>query len=229
MLRRLETFAWIAGFALLAIYAGTRATAERARLDGIAAIQQARAALSQDPPALRARARSPDTALWSSSRIDAWQRASAARDEPQAILDIDAVGLSVPVFEGTSDKNLNRGAGRIEGTAAIGAHGNVGLAAHRDGYFRALKEVRIGDELKLTTPRDELTYRIVATSVVEPTQVEVLAPTATPTLTLVTCYPFYFLGSAPQRFIVRAELREAPAAARTKEHDITSAPAAASS
>lgn len=214
MLRRLETFAWIAGLALLAIYAGARATAERARLDGIAAVEQARETFSQDQSAVHSRARSPDTSLWSPSRIDAWQRASAAGDEPQAILDIDAVGLSVPVFEGTSERNLNRGAGRIEGTATIGAADNVGLAAHRDGYFRALKDVHIGDELKLTTPRDELIYRIVETSVVEPTQVEVLAPTPTPTLTLVTCYPFYFLGSAPQRFIVRAELVETPPTAR---------------
>lgn len=210
MLRWVERFAWIAGFVLLAIYAGARATAERGRLEGIAAVEEAREALLQESPELRARPRPPDTSLWAPARIDAWRRASDARDEPQAVLDIDSVGLSVPVFEGTSEKNLNRGAGRIEGTAEIGARGNVGLAAHRDGYFRALKDVRIGDHLKLTTVRDELTYRIVETSIVAPTQVEVLAPTATPTLTLVTCYPFYFLGSAPQRFIVRAELMESP-------------------
>ena len=210
MLRWLETIAWIAGVALLAIYAGARATAERARLEGIAAVQEAREAFSNEPTELRARPRPPDTSLWAPARIDAWRRASDARDAPQAVLDIDSVGLSVPVFEGTSERNLNRGAGRIEGTARIGATGNVGLAAHRDGYFRALKDVRIGDQLKLKTVRDELTYRIVETSIVAPTQVEVLAPTATPTLTLVTCYPFYFLGSAPQRFIVRAELEESP-------------------
>lgn len=214
MLRWLERFAWIAGIALLAIYAGARATSERARLEGIAAVQQAREALPDKQAKLRISAHAPDTALWAPSRIDAWRHASEAGDEPQAVLTIDSVGLSVPVFEGTSEKNLNRGAGRIEGTARIGARGNVGLAAHRDGYFRALKDVRIGDHLQLMTLHDELTYRIAEISVVDPTQVEVLGPTPTPTLTLVTCYPFYFLGSAPQRFIVRAELLEAPTGRR---------------
>lgn len=210
MLRRLERIAWIAGFALLAIYAGARATAERARIDGIAAIEQAREERFREPAQLRATTHAPDTSLWSPARIDAWKRASEPSIEPRAVLSIDSVGLRVPVFEGTSENNLNRGAGHIEGTTPIAGHGNVGLAAHRDGYFRALKDVRIGDELKLTTPNDELIYRIVDTFVVEPTQVDVLAPTATATLTLVTCYPFYFLGSAPQRFIVRAELVETP-------------------
>ena len=122
------------------------------------------------------------------------------------MLSIGSVDLRVPVFEGTSEKNLNRGAGRIEGTARIGEPGNIGLAAHRDGYFRALKDIRIGDRVQLTTPREVLTYRIVATAVVDPTAVEVLASTHTEMLTLVTCYPFYFVGAAPRRFIVHAEL-----------------------
>lgn len=210
MLQWLERFAWIAGLAMLAIYAGARVTSERARLEGIAAVQQAREALPNAQAKLHGKSHAPDTSLWAPARIDAWRRASEAGDEPQAVLSIESVRLSVPVFEGTSEKNLNRGAGRIEGTARIGARGNVGLAAHRDGYFRALKDVRIGDHLQLMTLHDELTYRIAEISVVEPTQVEVLGPTSTPTLTLVTCYPFYFLGSAPQRFIVRAELLEAP-------------------
>lgn len=127
---------------------------------------------------------------------------------------VPSVGLSVPVFDGTSEINLNRGAGRIEGTAPIGVRGNIGLAAHRDGYFRALKDVRIGDTLNLTTPREVLAYRIVSTSIVDPAAIEVLSPSTTPSVTLVTCYPFYYVGSAPQRFIVRAELIGRHAVAR---------------
>ncbi len=218
-LRWIERIAWIAGIAMLAIYAGTRASAERARLDGIAAIEAARHVPSNEAPlsdgsasngSLLARSspehEAADTSEWSPARIAAWREASTIREPPQAVLRIPAVELIVPVFDGTSDKNLNRGAGRIEGTAQIGASGNVGLAAHRDGYFRALKDVRVGDDLQLTTPRDVFTYRIVETSIVDPTAVEVLAPTTIPSVTLVTCYPFYFVGSAPQRFIVRAEL-----------------------
>jgi sortase A len=206
LLRWLERVAWIAGLALLAIYAGARASSERARLEGITAIEGARAELSSEPTQAVRSPEAPDISLWAPSRIEAWRVASNVREEPQAVLSIASVDLSVPVFEGTSENHLNRGAGRIQGTAQIGEQGNVGLAAHRDGYFRALKDVRIGDHLQLTTKREEFTYRVTDISVVEPTAVEVLAPTSTPSLTLVTCYPFYFLGSAPQRFIVRAEL-----------------------
>ena len=124
--------------------------------------------------------------------------------------------LVVPVFEGISDLNLNRGAGRIEGTARFGEAGNVGIAAHRDGFFRVLKDVRVGDTLLLERLAATDTYRIVSITIVDPSEVSVLAPTATQSVTLVTCYPFYYVGSAPRRFIVRAQRvspadKEAPA------------------
>jgi LPXTG-site transpeptidase (sortase) family protein len=114
------------------------------------------------------------------------------------------------------DVNLNRGAGRIEGTARIGEAGNVGIAAHRDGFFRALKDVRVGDTLLLERVTATRTYRVVSTTLVDPSEVSVLAPTTTESVTLVTCYPFYYVGSAPRRFIVRAQRvtpddKEAPA------------------
>ncbi len=226
-LRWLERVAWIAGLALLAIYAGVRISSERARLDGIAAIEQARATLlkEQSNGYAAPAGEPPDMSLWSPSRIAAWRHASSAATEPQAILHIPSVDLRVPVFDGTSEANLNRGAGRIEGTARVGERGNVGLAAHRDGYFRALKDVRIGDLVQLTTKREVLTYRVAELFVVEPTQVEVLAPSSTARLTLVTCYPFYFLGSAPRRFIVRAELMQ-PASHAAEVDDVTAGPRA---
>jgi sortase A len=117
---------------------------------------------------------------------------------------IPAVQLEVPVFAGTSDVALTHGAGRIEGTPVLGNPGNTGIAAHRDGWFRVLKDVRVGDAVEIETLQGEMRFRITETSVVEPADLQVLAPTEQHSLTLVTCYPFYFVGSAPQHYIVRA-------------------------
>jgi sortase A len=124
------------------------------------------------------------------------------------VLRIPNLKLAVPVFEGTSELNLNRGAARIEGTARIGATGNLGLAAHRDGFFRPLKDIHVGDPLYLDTVGRTLIYRVSSIRIVTPEDVEVLEPTDKPSITLVTCYPFYFVGSAPKRFIVHARLEE---------------------
>jgi LPXTG-site transpeptidase (sortase) family protein len=99
---------------------------------------------------------------------------------------------------------LYRGAARIEGTAAFGEGGNVGLAAHRDGYFRALQGIRKGDLVEVLTMGERLRYRVSDIRIVSPQFIEVLAPTEAPALTLVTCYPFRQVGPGPQRFIVRA-------------------------
>lgn len=84
-------------------------------------------------------------------------------------------------------------------------HGNSAMAAHRDGLFRPLKDVRIGDEIRFRTTRDEFRYRVTKTSIVLPDDVSVLAAQSDTSLTLITCYPFYYVGSAPKRFIVQAE------------------------
>ena len=125
-----------------------------------------------------------------------------------ALLEISSVNLSSTVLEGSDDATLARAAGHIENTALPGQAGNVGIAGHRDTTFRRLRRVKVGDVLRLTTPDAVLEYRISNTSIVPPEAVEVLAPTERPTLTLVTCYPFTFVGHAPERFIVRAELVE---------------------
>jgi sortase A len=111
----------------------------------------------------------------------------------------------VPVNYGTSKHVLLRGAGLVEGTAWPGSNGNVAIAAHRDTYFRALKDLVLGDRIELEMLDRTQTYVVTGLSVVEPADVHVLAETREPVLTLVTCYPFYFVGNAPQRFIVRAE------------------------
>lgn len=125
-----------------------------------------------------------------------------------ARLEAPSVGLAATVIEGSSDQMLARAAGHIEDTALPGEPGNVGIAGHRDTTFRAVRGLRAGDPLTLTTTNGVFHYEIERTFIVEPTDVYVLDPTSTPSLTLVTCYPFTFIGHAPKRYIVRAVLRD---------------------
>jgi sortase A len=118
---------------------------------------------------------------------------------------IPRLRLSAIVLEGTSTTTLRRAVGHIAGTALPGGRGNVGIAGHRDTYFRPLRNIRQDDVITLTTPLGEYRYRVVSARVVSPTDVAVLDSSEGEILTLVTCYPFYFVGSAPDRFIVRAE------------------------
>lgn len=151
-----------------------------------------------------------DKSLWSPVRIRAYG-ASLKRDPgpPLAILRIPKIHVEVAVLPGTEDWILDRGAGNIEDTALPGKPGNVGIAGHRDGFFRGLKDLARGDALELETPWGEEAYRVTDIRIVEQEDVQVLDPTPQPVVTLVTCYPFYFNGHAPKRFIVRAE-RAAP-------------------
>lgn len=130
---------------------------------------------------------------------------AAAASGAIGLLDIPRLGLSVMVVEGAGTTTLRRAAGHIPGTALPGQAGNVGISAHRDTFFRPLRNIRQNDVITVSTLLGEYRYRVVSTSIVSPSDVEVLDPTATEVLTLVTCYPFYFVGSAPDRFIVRAE------------------------
>jgi sortase A len=120
-------------------------------------------------------------------------------------IDIQRLGLSVIVVEGITSKALRRAAGHISGTALPGQSGNVGISAHRDTFFRPLRNIKQNDVITLTTLLGEYRYRVVSTKIVGPNDVAVLEPSGQEVLTLVTCYPFYFVGSAPDRFIVRAE------------------------
>lgn len=119
-------------------------------------------------------------------------------------MDIPRLGVSVIVSEGIAHRTLRRAVGHIPGTAFPGDDGNVGIAGHRDSYFRPLKDVQAGDQVVLTTPRGTFRYIVETTEIVAPRDVHVLDPRDEPMLTLVTCYPFYYVGSAPQRFIVQA-------------------------
>jgi sortase A len=121
-------------------------------------------------------------------------------------LEIPRLRVSTIVRAGTDARTLRLAVGHIAGTPLPGQRGNVGLAGHRDTFFRRLRNIRPEDEIRFVTPEGTFTYRVQRTDVVRPTDVWVLDPTEQPTLTLITCYPFTYIGSAPQRFIVRAPL-----------------------
>jgi len=147
----------------------------------------------------------PDQSLWSPESIAAWRKAlGAPAAPPLAVLRIAKIRLEVAVLPGTEALTLDRAVGHIEGTAAPDGGGNIGIAGHRDSFFRGLKDIAPGDLIELVSLRDTVVYRVEQTWIVDPTDVSVLDPTDTKALTLVTCYPFYFVGPAPRRFIVRA-------------------------
>jgi len=120
-------------------------------------------------------------------------------------LEIPRLGLSVMLMEGDDTKTLRRAVGHIPGTSLPGQAGNVALSGHRDTFFRPLRTIRENDVIVVTTLRGAYRYRVVSTRIVAPDNVAVLDPGQGEILTLVTCYPFYFVGAAPDRFIVRAE------------------------
>ena len=119
-------------------------------------------------------------------------------------IEVPRLGLKAIVVQGDSEKLLRRAVGHLPETALPGEAGNVALAGHRDGLFRPLRNVRPGDSITLRTPEREFQYQVEWTAVVSPTAVRVLQPTSKSALTLVTCFPFYYIGAAPERFIVRA-------------------------
>ena len=125
-------------------------------------------------------------------------------------LEIPRIGVSAAVVHGDSDALLKTAIGHLPDTPLPWREGNSALAAHRDTFFRPLRDVRPGDLVRFETPSGELNYRVTETFVVDPEDVWVLDSTGTAMLTLITCYPFNFVGEAPQRFIVRAERVGAP-------------------
>jgi sortase A len=144
---------------------------------------------------------------WAPARVLAHEK--SLKRQPRGIVGrllIPALDLNVMVLEGTDRWTLNRAVGHIENTALPGRAGNVGISAHRDGYFRNLGRIAKGDEISILTPEKTYTYAVQSTHIVNPGDLEVLAPSDQPVLTLVTCFPFYFVGDAPQRFIVKAQL-----------------------
>jgi sortase A len=147
----------------------------------------------------------PDIRLWSEKRIKAYQASLLVNvSPPLGVLDIPSLQLEVPILEGTDDLTLDRAVGHISGTASPGESGNIGIAGHRDGFFRVLKDIHLGDAIDLHSQTGTSHYVVDELLIVPPTDVSVLEARDKPSLTLVTCYPFYFVGSAPLRYIVHA-------------------------
>ena len=128
-------------------------------------------------------------------------------------LEIPTLGVSTIVREGEDARTLQLAVGHIAGTALPGSSGNMGLAGHRDTFFRRLREIDVGDVIRLVAVEGTFTYVVESTQIVDPGDLWVLDPTPEPSLTLVTCYPFTYIGTAPERFIVKARLVPGPAKA----------------
>jgi len=201
---------YLGGVALLAIFFHIRADGDRQREEGVQAFQAAleNKAVPASPPSedveLKA-GTTPNQEDWADKRVTEYEKSlKVEAGPPLAVMTIDKLGIQVPVYDGADDFNLNRGVARIRGTARVDADGNLGIAGHRDGFFRGLKDIAMGDHIELQTARGKAVYTVSSITIVEPSDVSVLAPTPERTITLVTCYPFYFVGQAPMRYIVKA-------------------------
>lgn len=207
-LKKLERLLLLAGAGLLAFWAAaklhevvlSRAAIWRFEHRQPPAVNSATSA-SVTQPAISA----PDFLLWSKTRVKQYEESLSQQVAPPlAVLRISRIHVEAPVLEGSDDITLNRGVGHIKGTAYFGQNGNIGIAGHRDGFFRGLKDIKIGDHIDLEEPGRHETYVVDHLEIVDPSNVRVLRSGSKPSLTLVTCYPFYYIGSAPQRFIVHA-------------------------
>jgi sortase A len=164
-----------------------------------AAIHQSRQNERLD--ALRAQSAQLDKTLSATPSL----AADTAGPPPLGRIEIPSVGVSAIVEEGDSDATLAESVGHLTGTALPGQSGNVALAAHRDTYFRDLSDIQNGDEIFFTTATAIYKYRVSATVIVDPSDVGVLAPSTDSRLTLITCFPFHYIGPAPKRFVVVAQ------------------------
>ncbi len=202
----------VTGVVLLAIFAGAMTHRWVSSRLALAAFDKEQMVLAGWITPRDAAARVEDQAdfsLWSEKRIREYRASFALKnDAPIAVLRIEKLGIRVPVFQGDDELVLNRGVGWVEGTTRPGTagNGNIGIAGHRDGFFRALKDIAVGETVELATRGVVSRYSVDSIEIVYPENVGVLRPRGRPSLTLVTCYPFYFVGDAPQRFIVHASL-----------------------
>ncbi len=209
--RRIQRLLFIVGVVLIGIYVAAYFHKEVLSRAQLRQFNRSRieAPIETTKTPLAAPASKPDFRFWSEKRIAEYEDSLARNvDPPLALLRISKVQLNVPVLEGTDDLTLNRGVGHIVGTARPGEEGNIGIAGHRDGFFRVLKDVGPGDTIEVVTPLRTSRFKVDRIVLVRPDDVSVLRPRSVGSLTLVTCYPFYFIGSAPQRYIVQASLAE---------------------
>ena len=205
----LQRLLLLVGFALLAFYAAARLHELILSRAGMRHFEDQRSTrLSQgaeEKRVVQTPTSPPDFVSWSEQRIHQYAESLSKQvASPLAVIRIDRIHVEAPVLEGTDSLTLNRGVGHIAGTALFGEDGNVGIAGHRDGFFRGLKNIRVGDRIDLEERDRSETYVVEHLEIVDPDNVSVLRSSSKPALTLVTCYPFYFIGAAPRRFIVHA-------------------------
>ena len=197
MLKIIERTCLVVGITLITLGVAVRVDGVAQRQAAVAEFERVRDLMPDEA----------DQADWSPKRKAAYEKALRQdAGDTLAVLRIPARNIEVPVFDSTEETALNRGSGHIAGTALPGEKGNVGIAAHRDGFFRGLKDVEIGDEIELMTLGGRQSYRVFDLQIVDPLDVSVLGPIDNDVVTLVTCYPFYYMGPAPDRFVVRATL-----------------------
>jgi len=211
--RAVEYCCWALGAALLLFQLGSTLVAQHAYRSALAAFDGARAAGGEPAPETAPHPAlsyaEPDQSLWAPARIRSYQQQRwSFASPPEAVVRIPRLGLEVPVFAGATDFNMTRGAGRLDSSPRFGDPGNVAVSSHRDGWFRKLKDIKIGDAIVVDTLTHTFHYVVEEIRITDPTDTTVLWPGTVPEVTLVTCYPFHFHGRAPQRFVVRAELRE---------------------
>ncbi len=197
------------GFALLAFYAGAKLHERlfsRAAIRHFEELQRETANNNvQQTRVVQPTASTTDFISWSKQRIGQYEESlNAHLAPPLGVMRIPRIHVEAPVLEGTDEITLNRGVGHITSTARFGENGNVGIAGHRDGFFRGLKNIKVGDRIEVEEPNGAETYVVDRLQIVSPQNVNVLQSKGKPALTLVTCYPFYYVGKAPQRFIVHA-------------------------
>ena len=233
LLGLIEGVLWVTGLTLVGLFAGELGIQELQRINAVAAFRTSQPVANQSAPVVSVlpgdealdrpanasssgqvgfvgyEAPAPDQSLWSAGRIADFAASLAQPSSPViGVFSIPRFDLELPVYDGATELHMNRGIARIDGTAMPGEQGNLGIAGHRDGYFRVLKDIGFGDEIILTGPEGPQTYLVEQLMIVDPSAVEVLHHTERPAITLVTCYPFYFVGHAPERFIVRAVLKQ---------------------
>ena len=147
----------------------------------------------------------PDYSLWNRQRITDYEEAMQVDASPAlGVLTIEKLNINVPIYNGTDDFNLDRGAGRIKGMAKMDEAGNLGISGHRDGFFRSFKDIEVGDDIEIQTQRGVETYAVSSINIIPKEDTSPLAPSDKKMLTLITCYPFYYVGHAPKRMIVKA-------------------------
>ena len=189
--RRVESSFWIIGLGLFAICIATGVRMSSARAAAVRIVPATQASASSDP---------------ATGQSEAW--ATTGGGSPQVVgrVEIPEIGLMTPLLAGDDSTSLSEGAGHIPGTAYPGGLGTVGIAGHRDTHFRLLRKATKGMDVQLSDRSGTYHYRVSSTEIVTPDKVSVLDIQSKPGLVLITCYPFSYIGSAPKRFVVHAEL-----------------------